>query len=65
MWPDERYANIKQPEINEAKKRYEAREEAKKHKHHEGHGEHKHEHHDGHHYDFLHVPYKQERPLYP
>lgn len=68
MWPDERYSKISQAEINEAKKRFEAREAARKHheaKHaeHGGHGEHKH--HDGHHYDFLHVPYKEEKPLYP
>ena len=68
MWADKRYSTITQAEINEAKKRFETREHAKKasaHKHqeHEGkHEEHGHGdagHHDGHHYDFLHVQYKE------
>lgn len=69
MWSDARYRTITQAEINEAKKRYEAREQAKKvhhTKHEEGHHE-EHGHHaaGGHHYDFLHVQYKEKKPLYP
>jgi len=59
MWPDTRYATITQAEINEAKKRYEAREAAKEKKV-EGKKE---DHHHGN--DFVHVPYKQAKPLYP
>jgi G3E family GTPase len=63
IWADDRYVDITQAEINEAKKRVETR-EAQKHK--QRHGKHGHdEHHEHHAYDWQHVAYKQEKPMYP
>lgn len=59
IWADDRYSEITQKDINEAKERVAKREAAKKHdKKHE-------EHHEHPHYDWVQIKYREEKPLYP
>lgn len=71
MWADDRYVDITQKEINEAKLRVAERKSRKAKKaadHHDDHGHdhgHGHDSHDAHHYDWKHISVAHEPALYP
>ena len=66
MWADERYIDVTQAEINEAKARNAQRQAAAHHGHGHGHGhDHGHGHgHDDHSHDYAYYP-PSDAPLYP